>query len=1030
MKKEEISRRIEEVMRTDATVATEADFMLTHMPFNRLAYYKEIYRGQIQGNEFQHNLLRENEYEDAPRFSEQSVLEDLISDGEQHKLFMIIGRNGSGKSHLIRWLYYQFKKHYVDLGDESEKTIFIPRAHNNLKEALKTILDAGVLSADRVQYYLNRIGGGSSNASEEELKDLIFANLEIIVKHDEKESELDVSERRKLKDFIADEAVENCYFRTEKGPINQIYNALTKNLMDISNGDPFQESMFVMNVRDIQTNLRNANHQAKPDVMKFAGELSKNSKLRSSVVKYFNSLVNMVIERTSSISGADVHSIFEEMRKELKESGKCLTLFIEDINVYKGIDSALIEVLIQEHTDTNGLCRIKSVVGSTDRYFDDYFNNALRDRMTKKIVILEKTLLEDKQKLIEFAARYINAIHFKKENVADWYYNGAEFPVWENNHKFSKVIVDGKEFSIFPFNENAIINLFECLNESARSPRGFLKCVVKTVVSLWNNYEEHMIDSKHHLLSNEGISRINGFLTQTDKDAFDVKKYVDSDRRELLYQIWGNRTFEKDENGDLAGVPEEVLSIFKVDKDGSVEILDKVVKSPSGDSSEKKKDVSTTELKTIKQKDTVFETQIKEVLDWQDGIKKEFVAHKDAREVVSKFILKNINWELEDIPYTYAQAYITKLSNYEIEGQTVPSTGKIKLERNKSTGKMLVALFRQNNQKNSKSAWNYEQGPEDEIFAKTWLLQNKKRIISIVKEEVMCGECLEQLAVEARIASLVSSGLIQTWETEKMIDTVVRANILLDSKPVHNSIEKWNSLGKYFEDNAVTIKKGFDLMYLNTVGMTKADSGNVKYIIIDTLDLIQKIEKAKKSISSGKCRAEINSFDDRINVLSDSTRFYQNSISDCMTEMTSIAGKYRKQLNEWLGEKVVEAHVRKTIEKMSDYLSFIKKDIGHNYPPKMIEVLEENHSAAELVKFVNELKLIVSVKDNFELSILCGNFESQKLANMMKAFSEFEKFMKEKSKLFSSKVDSSLDKKITNIENEIRARINDCLAKG
>ena len=294
----------------------------------------------------------------------------------------------------------------------------------------------------------------------------------------------------------------------------------------------------------------------------------------------------------------------------------------------------------------------------------------------------------------------------------------------------------------------------------------------------------------------------------------------------------------------------------------------------------------------------------------------------------------------------------------------------------------------------------------------------------------MCGECLEQLAVEARIASLVSSGLIQTWETEKMIDTVVRANILLDSKPVHNSIEKWNSLGKYFEDNAVTIKKGFDLMYLNTVGMTKADSGNVKYIIIDTLDLIQKIEKAKKSISSGKCRAEINSFDDRINVLSDSTRFYQNSISDCMTEMTSIAGKYRIQLNEWLGEKVVEAHVRKTIEKMSDYLSFIKKDIGHNYPPKMIEVLEENHSAAELVKFVNELKLIVSVKDNFELSILCGNFESQKLANMMKAFSEFEKFMKEKSKLFSSKVDSSLDKKITNIENEIRARINDCLAKG
>lgn len=1030
MRKEDISKRIDEVMRTDATVAAEADFMLTHMPFNRLAYYKEMYRGSAYGSEFQHNLLRENEYADVPRFDEQSVFEDLISNVDQHKLFMIIGRNGSGKSHLIRWLYYQFKKYYKDLDDESEKTIFIPRAHNNLKEALKTILDAGVLSENRVQYYMNKIGGGMSNASEAELKDIIFANLKIIVKFDERESELEESKKKKLRDFIADEAVENCYFRNEDGPVDQIYNALAKNSKNISGDDVFKENMFVMNQKDILSNLRNPNHQAKPDVIKFANDLAKDSKLRISIVRYFNSLVNMIIERTSSISGADVHSIFEEMRKELNESGKRLTLFIEDINVYKGIDSALIEVLIQEHTETNGLCRIKSVVGSTDRYFDDYFNNALRDRMTRKIVILEKTLLEDKKKLIEFAARYINAIHFTKEEVKDWYVNGTDFPIWKDDYMFSTVNIDGEEFSIFPFNENAIVNLFECLNDSARSPRGFLKCVVKTVVSLWNNHEEHMIDSKHYLLSNEGISRINGFISQTDKNAFDVKKYADSARRELLYQIWGNRTFQIDENGDLAGVPEEVLKVFKVDKDGTVEIIEKEGDKIDGTANDKKTRNTSTEFSSSRKKDTSFEARIKKIFDWQDGTKKEFDDHKDARELVAKFIMKNINWEMEDIPYTYAQAYISKTQNYDIEGQTVASTGKIKLERNKSTGKMLVALFNQNNHKNSKNAWNYEQGPEDEVFAKSWLLQNKNRIISIVKEEVMCGEDLAQLAVDARVASLVSTGLIKTWETEKMLDVIVRADILSDYKPMHKDTEKWSNLNNYFENNADTIKKGFDLMYLNTVGITRADSGNVKYVITDVLDLFEKIEKAKKRFSTNRSRRVIKSFDDRVNELSKATSFYQNNVNECIVEMTSSASKYRRQLVEWLGEKATDTHVNKTIEKMSEYLDFIKKEIKHNYSPKMIEVLEEHQSAREIVKLMNELKIIVSVKDNFELSILCGSLESKKLANLIGAFSEFETFMKEKTKLFSSKIDSSLDRKITNIENEICSKIDECLAKG
>ena len=105
MKNEEIKRRIDDVMKTDATVANEADFMLTHMPFKRLANYKRS-EERISG----HNLLKEDDYSKENRFDENSVFSDFIKEDNRHEFYMIIGKNGSGKSHLIRWMYFQIIK--------------------------------------------------------------------------------------------------------------------------------------------------------------------------------------------------------------------------------------------------------------------------------------------------------------------------------------------------------------------------------------------------------------------------------------------------------------------------------------------------------------------------------------------------------------------------------------------------------------------------------------------------------------------------------------------------------------------------------------------------------------------------------------------------------------------------------------------------------------------------------------------------------------------------------------------------------
>ena len=65
-----------------------------------------------------------------------------------------------------------------------------------------------------------------------------------------------------------------------------------------------------------------------------------------------------------------------EIRKEIKRQGKNLTLLIEDITAFTGVNVALLNVLTTEHTgmyESQELCRISSIVGTTEKYFNVNF---------------------------------------------------------------------------------------------------------------------------------------------------------------------------------------------------------------------------------------------------------------------------------------------------------------------------------------------------------------------------------------------------------------------------------------------------------------------------------------------------------------------------------------------------------------------------------------------------------------------------------------------------------------------------------
>ena len=108
-----------------------------------------------------------------------------------------------------------------------------------------------------------------------------------------------------------------------------------------------------------------------------------------------------------------------------------------------------------------------------------------------------------------------------------------------------------------------------------------------------------MIDKKTYFTENEGISRINGFIEEEDKDRFDGKKYADFERRELLFLLWGDRTFKLDESGNvITCIDKVVFEVFGVDFEGKIGEVDKK-DDPQKQENEKKPKEKATLIKNV-----------------------------------------------------------------------------------------------------------------------------------------------------------------------------------------------------------------------------------------------------------------------------------------------------------------------------------------------------------------------------------------------------------------------------------------------
>ena len=462
-----------DAIKIDDMATSDAYFFATHMPFSQL----EVYQGGRTGV--------------PPRLmDEEEVFRELICNPEdEHRLIIVRGDNGTGKSHLIRYLKARLEHSPATVyNPEREQLIFLRRLNNSVRGVFGQLLEQEVVRDPEVREKLRKFVASTGSKDEAAFQsDILYAYI-AAVSSDRSGRTYRAKICEDIASYLSDSRVRERLLRAG-GAIDRCSQIITAPSSQVLRSTAvFTEADF--NDREI---IRNVFRRGDPQAADFAATLSDDAGEITRLVGYLNRFTHEVVQRCADISSESTKSVFEQLRKDLKKQGKALTLFVEDFTGFTGIDSELITVLSTEHGgDYADLCRVTAVIGITNDYYDQFRDN-FTDRVTHQVSVTDRSYGTD-DFLIQLAGRYLNAICCAPAELQAWCREGAELAALPSGGftppcPWETVEVGGQEVPLYPFNRRALLALYRGL--PVKSPRMFLRDVLRAQLKEYFDGKEY-----------------------------------------------------------------------------------------------------------------------------------------------------------------------------------------------------------------------------------------------------------------------------------------------------------------------------------------------------------------------------------------------------------------------------------------------------------------------------------------------------------------------------------------------------------
>ncbi len=398
-------RQVHAVINPEAEAAPDFVFRAIHTD-------QPLRLAQPVGDRFQ--MLSESTYRQVGAVD---LLAFFLQPERRHVQLAVLGRSGSGKSHLIHWMRLAIPP------SESRLVLTIPKAGTSLRSIVEMIIDR--LPAEAQAPFREALArAGDAVMTREGQKHELLNQIAQAIREDTPrqrgdDGELEQALIEHLPDLFQDAYIRREHFLREDGVVAALVDHV---FAARSEYQPVEERQR-FRPEDLPFGglvLLNASKPARDAIQVLGLQPDRTLPMAAALVN--RALDGAAIARAFSFSGDRVTALMGELRRHLRREGRELVLLIEDFARLQGIDRALLQSLLTQ--GDGDFCDIRWAIAATTGFFETVADTVYT-RMTFFVDMDrapgdQRTSAMAQKALARFAGRYLNAVRLGPDRLMEW----------------------------------------------------------------------------------------------------------------------------------------------------------------------------------------------------------------------------------------------------------------------------------------------------------------------------------------------------------------------------------------------------------------------------------------------------------------------------------------------------------------------------------------------------------------------------------------------------------------------------------
>ncbi|MXW97456.1 MAG: hypothetical protein F4Y05_02465 [Acidimicrobiaceae bacterium] len=398
-------------------------------------------------------------------------------------LVPVVGRSGTGKSHLVRWVADRTK------GRDNWESRYLAKNRTSIRNVIEIVIEG--LDGDAIDAAREALETAPARSeSEDVLAERLLDELALITS-EESMADADFTDRRtvqmadklhrELPDILRDPVVRRRL--TGEGAV--IPRLVGLAMRGRSDEDGLDNDAIRVVEEDLPLAFAEIGEASK-GAQKLLSQLV-NPDLKSAALDLLNEALPSAVKRVFVSDQVDLIGVFRDVRKELLASGKELVLFIEDLTVLHGVEREFLDAIIESARSPGGdLCGLRVLFAVTEHHFDGL--DTVRTRCDDAYW-LDTAYGPDglgQQEAMSFLGRYLNACRQDPAIVEELWAN-RQSDAWMPNacdacdhqvHCHETFDRSEEGYGLYPYNPVAVNRLVKSLSGERFDPREVVRELV------------------------------------------------------------------------------------------------------------------------------------------------------------------------------------------------------------------------------------------------------------------------------------------------------------------------------------------------------------------------------------------------------------------------------------------------------------------------------------------------------------------------------------------------------------------------